>query len=32
MKFRRRWKEAVVVYFGIFHHWLEGTEEMHRKP
>jgi hypothetical protein len=27
----RMWKEAI-AYFGIFHHWLGGTEEIHRKP
>jgi len=30
MKLERTWKEAV-AYFGIFHHWLGRTEEMHRK-
>jgi len=31
MRLERMWKQAV-AYFGIFHHWLGGTEEIHRKP
>jgi len=30
LKLERMWQEAV-AYFGIFHHSLGGTEEMHRK-